>query len=138
MSDWNAPVPELDAKGLREFGLTMAGAVVLIFGLLLPWWFERSWPAWPWIVAVVLVTWSILAPATLRSVYRGWMKFGRTMGRIVTPVILTLTFFITVVPTGLIMRAMGKDPMRRRFDPAADSYLVPSERPPRDRLERPF
>ena len=138
MSEWNSPIPELDAKGLREFGFTMAAAIVVIFGLLLPWWFDRSWPVWPWGVAAMVVAWSILAPRTLRPVYRGWMTFGRTMGRIITPVLLTLTFFITIVPTGLVMRAMGKDPMRRRFDPAAESYLVTSEAPPRDRLERPF
>ena len=138
MSDWHSPIPELDRKGLREFGLTMAGAVVVIFGVLLPWGFDRSWPAWPWVVAAGFVAWSWLAPRSLRPVYRGWMTFGRTMGRIVTPVILTLTFYIAIVPTGLAMRALGKDPMRRRFDPEAESYLIPSEAPPKDRLERPF
>ena len=48
------------------------------------------------------------------------------------------TFYIAIVPTGLAMRALGKDPMRRRFDPEAESYLIPSEAPPKDRLERPF
>ena len=138
MSDWHTPIPELDRKGLREFGLTMAGAVVVIFGILLPWLFDRGWPLWPWLGGAVLVAWSCLAPLSMRPVYRGWMIFGRTMGRIITPVILTATFFITIVPFGLVLRAMGKDPMRREFDPDAESYLIPSEAPPRDRLERPF
>lgn len=138
MSDWHAPIPELDRKGLREFGFTMAGAVAVLFGLLLPWWFDRSWPVWPWGVAAVFAGWGLVAPMSLKPVYRAWMKFGRMMGRIVTPVILTVTFYIAILPTGLIMRALGKDPMRRRFDPDAESYLVQSVPPPRERLERPF
>ena len=138
MSDWQAPIPELDAKGLREFGFIMAGAIGALFGLFLPWWFDRAWPVWPWIVAAGFTVWALAAPLSLKAVYRGWMKFGRVMGRIVTPVILTLTFFIAILPTGLVMRALGKDPMRRRFDPEAASYLIKSESPPRERLERPF
>jgi O-antigen/teichoic acid export membrane protein len=138
MSDWQAPIPELDAKGLREFGFIMAAAIALLFGLFLPWWFEKPWPAWPWLLAAFFVVWALAAPTTLRRVYRGWMHFGRVMGRIVTPLILTATFFIAIVPTGLIMRALGKDPMRRHFDPDADSYLVDSEAAPAERLERPF
>ena len=138
MSDWQTPIPELDAKGLREFGFIMAGAVAVLFGLLLPWWFENPWPVWPWIVAAVFSAWALTAPGSLRPVYRGWMRFGRVMGRIVTPVILTATFFIAIVPTGLIMRLLGKDPMRRRFDPDAKSYLIDSEAAPVERLERPF
>ena len=38
----------------------------------------------------------------------------------------------------LIMRLIGRDPMRRRIDKAAGSYRVISEQPDRKNLERPF
>jgi hypothetical protein len=44
--------------------------------------------------------------------------------RITTPVILALLFWITVVPTGLLMRAFGKDPLRLKFDRDARSYWI--------------
>jgi hypothetical protein len=39
---------------------------------------------------------------------------------------------------GLVMRLLGKDPMRRRFDPLAKSYRV--NRTPRDAtdMQKPF
>ena len=116
----------------------MAGAIAVLFGIFLPWWFGHPWPVWPWVVSAAFVIWALAAPRSLRPVYLGWMRFGRLMGRIVTPLILTATFFIAILPTGLIMRALGKDPMRRRFDPAATSYLIESQATPVDRLERPF
>ncbi|MGB5211966.1 MAG: SxtJ family membrane protein [Gammaproteobacteria bacterium] len=131
-------IPELDRAGLREFGLIMAAAVPLLFGLFLPWQFERSWPIWPWVFGAVFLTWSLTAPDSLKPVYRVWMRFGHLMGRIVTPVILTATFVIAILPTGLIMRMAGRDPMHRRFDPEAETYRVPSVANGRERLEKPF
>ena len=47
-------IPELDRKGLREFGLTTGAAVVAIFGLFFPWMLELDWPVWPWVIAAAL------------------------------------------------------------------------------------
>ena len=35
-----------------------------------------------------------------------------------------LVFFLTVTPTALIMRALGKDPLRRRLDKEATTYWI--------------
>jgi len=40
-----------------------------------------------------------------------------------------LVFFGTVLPTGLIMRLMGKDLLRLKREPEADSYWI-RRRPP--------
>ena len=40
-------IPDLDRKGLREFGLTTGAAIVVIFGLFFPWMLELDWPLWP-------------------------------------------------------------------------------------------
>jgi hypothetical protein len=134
----HGPIPELDRKGLREFGLTTGGIVAGLFGLLLPWLLARPWPLWPWMVASVLVVWALLAPDSLRRVYRGWMRLGLLLGAVTTPIILGLVYFLAIVPAGLLMRWLGNDPMARRRDPAAPSYRVESEAIPRDRMERPF
>ena len=36
--------------------------------------------------------------------------------KITNPLLLGLMFILLVIPTGLIIRALGKDPMARRFD----------------------
>ena len=38
-------------------------------------------------------------------------------------------FFLTVVPTGLIMRLLGKDLLHLKFDPKADSYWIKRDPP---------
>jgi hypothetical protein len=39
-------------------------------------------------------------------------------------VFLAVLFYGCIVPVGFLMRLSGKDPMRRRFEPDADSYWI--------------
>ena len=132
------PIPELDAAGLRHFALTTAALVAALFGLLLPWLLHAHWPLWPWPVAGMLSLWGLIAPRTLRPVYRGWMRFGLLLSRVTTPLILTLVYALVFTPAGLLMRLFGKDPMQRRLAPKAATYRQPSTANPPDTLERPY
>ena len=135
------PIPELDSKGLREFGLVTGGVVAGLFGLFFPWLFDRAFPedfpVWPWIVFAVLAGWGLVAPDTLRPVYKGWMRFGIMLSRITTPLIMGLVFYLVVTPFGLIHRIFAKDPMARKFENLV-SYRVPSKKAPIKNLEKPF
>lgn len=131
-------IPELDRKGLREFGLMTGAVVALLFGVFFPWLFERAYPVWPWVVLGVLGSWALLAPGSLRPVYRGWMKVGLLLGKVTTPIVMGAIFFVIIFPVALIMRAMKHDPMRRSFEHDVASYRIESERPPKDHLEKPF
>jgi len=58
---------------------------------------------------------------------------------------LVLTFYLAVVPTGLLMRALGKDPLDRQIDRSAPTYWKEREVSPlppgsteRDRYKRQF
>ena len=131
-------IPELDKKGLREFGLTFGAVFVVIFGLFFPWLLERDWPAWPWVVAAPFWALALVYPMWLRWVYRGWMRFGLVASRIMTPLVLGIVFFVMISPMALVMRLVGKDPMRRTLDPKQTSYRVKSTKSPEEKLERPF
>lgn len=131
-------IPELDRKGLRHFGLTTGAAVVIIFGLFFPWLLDLSWPAWPWLIAALFWLLALVQPIWLRRVYRGWMRFGLLASRVTTPLVLGFVFFVMITPMALVMRLMGKDPMRRTLDPKQESYRVQSIKSPKEKLEKPF
>jgi hypothetical protein len=137
MSD-SHPIPELDRKGLREFGLVTGGIVAVLFGLFFPWLLDRPVPRWPWVIFGVLTVMGLAAPMALNPVYRTWMKFGLLMSKVMTPLIMSIAFFLTITPIGFLMRVMGKDYMARRLDSSAKSYRVPSKATPPKRLEKPF
>ena len=134
---WNE-IPDLDRKGLREFGLITGGIFASLFGLFFPWLLGRPYPYWPWVLGGFLVLWSGLAPASLRRPYRLWMRFAFLLSRLTTPVLMSLIFFLVITPTAFIMRIVAYDPMARRFDPNAKSYRIPTRNPPKTHMEGPF
>ena len=131
-------IPELNKKGLRQFGLMMAGFIAGIFGLVLPWMWGFIYPVWPWAVGGVLLLWALIAPASLRLVYMGWMKVAMAIGNVINHLVLAVVFYVIMLPMGLVMRIMGKDPMMRRFDEDAESYRVDSKAAHKNHMERPY
>lgn len=131
-------IPELNRTQLREFGLVTGAIFVGLFGLALPWLFAFGYPAWPWWIAVVLGVWALAAPQTLRPVYRVWMRLGMLLGRITTPIVLGILFFLVIAPMGYIMRLAGHDPMARQLDKKMESYRVLYKKAPKKNMEKPF
>ena len=137
MTSSDHTIPELDRKGLREFGLVTGGIIAGLFGLFFPWVFERPLQVWPFIVFAVLGLWGLAAPMSLRPVYRVWMKFGLILSRITTPIIMGLVFYVVITPVAIFWKIIGKDGMARKFD-NSESYRVPSRKAPPENLERPY
>ena len=130
-------IPELDARGLRHFGLTTGAIFAGLFGIVFPYLLNASWPLWPWLIFAVLGIWALIAPASLRPVYRGWMRFGMLLGRITTPIVLTLLFIVAILPGALLLRLFRKDPMHRKFDDSK-TYRVITKQPSVENLEKPY
>ena len=130
-------IPELDARGLRQFALVTSAIIVGLFGILLPWLLGFGWPAWPWVLAAVLGGMGVVVPNAVRPVYMGWMRFGLILNRITTPILLGLVFFLLITPFGLVRRLIAKDPLARKLDDK-ESYRVPSVKRSADSMERPF
>lgn len=106
----------------RSFGLVMTGAFAAVTALNV-WHAGRIWP-WTAALAAVFLIAALLRPAVLNPLNRLWLRFGLLLHRIVNPVIMALLFYGTVLPTGLVMRAMGKDLLRLKREPNATSYWI--------------
>lgn len=130
-------IPELDSAGLRKFGLTTGTIFAALFGLILPFLLGFAYPVWPWVLAVVLAVWALAAPSSLRLVYRGWMRLGLLLHRIVSPIVLGVIFFLVVTPFGIVMRLFGGDPMARRAKSKRTCRVESVVRDPKH-MERPY
>jgi saxitoxin biosynthesis operon SxtJ-like protein len=126
-----------DVKQLRHFGYLVGG----IFGLIGLWplvWRHQNPRLWALALTVILVVPALVAPRTLAPVYRVWMAAGEVLAWINTRIILGVVFYGVVTPIALAMRLMGHDPMRRRFEPAVESYRVRSTPRPATHMMRQF
>jgi hypothetical protein len=111
----------------RAFGIVFTVVFALIGLWPLPWGNSVRW--WALGIAVVFLLAALINPKTLAPLNRAWMRFGLLLHKIVNPVIMGLVFFLTVTPTALIMRALGKDPLRRRLDKEATTYWIDRDPP---------
>lgn len=112
-------------KELRKFGYVMAGAFGLITLLLL--YKEIQYFSLVAAIAGLFLLLAIGFPSVLRPIEYVWMKIAMVLGAIMTRVILTLVFVLAVTPIGLLMRAVGKDPLRLK-KPGGSSYWLDADR----------
>ena len=130
-------IPAVDRKGLRDFALTISVVTVALFGLLAPWLLARPFRIWPWVLAAILIPWGLIAPSSLRPLYRGWMRLGLLLNKIMSPLIMAIIFYVAITPIALLRRMLGhKLPSHR--DPSAATYRVSSKRAHPFDLTRPF
>lgn len=108
--------------GNRPFGLIFAGIFLIIAAW--PLMFGGGFREWAGIVAAAFTATALIIPAALAPLNRAWARFGQIMHKITNPLLMGLVFFVTVVPTGLILKLLGKDPLRRKLDEQADSYWI--------------
>ena len=69
---------------------------------------------------------------------RSLATFPSWLSEICTVIAMATLFFAVVTPVGVVMRLIGRDRLRLRFEPAEPSYWVP--RPPHRRasMAKPF
>lgn len=113
----------VEFKQLRAFGL-MVGGIFVCIGL---------WPMlrrgedlrmWALVIGTLLVVPAAAFPSVLAPVYRAWMAVGHVLGVVNTRILLGVVYFVLITPMGLVMRAWGKDSMRRNFERNLDTYRV--------------
>ena len=111
----------------RSFGIVMAVVFALIAALNL--WHEGR--VWPWLggIAALFLAAAYLWPAGLKPLNKLWFRFGLLLHAVISPLVMGLLFYVAVLPTGLVMRAMGRDLLRLKREPDSDSYWI-VRRPP--------
>ena len=112
--------PKLGSE--RGFGIVFAVVFALIG--LWPLWDGGPFKLWALAGAGIFLAAGLFFPVVLRPLNQLWFLFGMTLHKVMSPLVMGFLFYLTVTPIALIMRAAGKDPLHRRFDPQAKSYWI--------------
>ncbi len=113
---------EIKQSSDRSFGIvfTVVFAVIGLWPML----GDGQIRVWSISIAGLLLAISVIRPAILAPLNRLWTRFGLLLHRITNPIIMGFVFFLAVTPTAVILKLMGKDPLRRGFDREAKSYWI--------------
>ena len=71
---------------------------------------------WSIFISLFFLILGIINSTILTPLNKLWFKFGLLLGKVVSPLIMGIIFFLLVTPTGLIMRIIGKDLLNLKFN----------------------
>ena len=91
----------------KSFGIFFS-IVFLIIGLF-PLFDNNNIRSWSLLISLIFAILGLINSNILTPFNKAWFKFGLFLGKIVSPIIMGLVFFLVVTPTGIIMRLFNKD-----------------------------
>jgi len=98
----------------RTFGFVFTGIFLIVAGYL---WYHDGKPLAIQVflvLAVAFFAFALLMPIVLRPFNKAWYKLGLLMGRVVSPIVLGILFFILISPIAIVMRLAGRDTLKLR------------------------
>jgi Saxitoxin biosynthesis operon protein SxtJ len=106
----------------RTFGMVLAAFFALIGILPL----LRGHPVrlWALPLSAIFLLAALIAPTMLAPLNRIWTALGALLHKITNPIILGVFFYLVFTPFGALMRLFGKDFLRLKLDPDAESYWI--------------
>ena len=113
--------PQLPSE--RRFGALFT----VVFAALGAWGHYKGWAlstsvAWLAAAAVVAVV-TVAAPRLLAPFNLAWFKLGLLMGKVVSPIVLGIIFFVILTPVAFFGRLFSRDELRLKRKPV-QSYWI--------------
>ena len=116
-------IEEDSIKKCKNFGYTFSFIFFLIF--LYHFFFMSKNLAYYFLaLSVFFSILTYLRPNLLRFLSDAWEKFGLFLGKLFSPVILTLIYLITIVPVNLVVRILRIDLINKEVSNKVTSYWI--------------
>ena len=67
------------------------------------------------LISIIFLVLGLINSKILSPLNKLWYKFGILLGKIFSPIIMGIIFYLVVTPIGLIMRLIGKDVLNLKY-----------------------
>ena len=91
---------------------------------------------WSLIISLIFLILGLLNSKILNPFNKLWFKFGMILGRIISPIIMSIIFFLIVTPIALIMKLLKKDLLNLKFNKTNTYWIEKSG--PRSKMKNQF
>ena len=91
---------------------------------------------WSLIISIVFLILGLLNSKILFPLNKIWFKFGILLGKLISPLIMGLIFFVVVTPIGLLMRLFNKDLLNLKFNKSKSYWIEKNE--PKSKMKNQF
>ena len=106
----------------RSFGIVFFIVFVLI--AIYPLINQGEVRIWSLIISFLFLFLGLVNSKILTPLNKLWFRFGLFLGKIISPIIMGVIFFLVVTPIGLLMRFFGKDVLNLKLNKKKSSYWI--------------
>ena len=118
----------------KNFGIVFF--VVFFIIALYPLFNSADIRIWSLLISLVFLILGIFNSKILTPLNKLWFKFGIFLGKIISPLIMGVIFFLLVTPIGFIMRLLGKDILNLKYQ-NNKSYWI-EKKGPKSKMKNQF
>ena len=118
----------------RSFGIVFF--VVFLLVALYPLINGHDLRLWSLLLSLIFLILGLINSKILTPLNKIWFKFGVFLGKVISPLIMGVIFFIVVTPIGLIMRALGKDVLNLKYNKNKTYWIEKSG--PKSKMKNQF
>ena len=118
----------------RSFGIVFF--VVFLLIAFYPLTYGGEIRIWSVITSLIFLVSGLLNSKFLTPLNKLWFRFGIFLGKIISPVIMGIIFFLVVTPIGLIMRLLGKDVLNLKYNKSKSYWIEKSG--PKSKMKNQF
>ena len=98
----------------KSFGIVFF--IVFLIIAIYPILSNGNFRLWSLVVSLVFLILGLINSRFLTPLNKLWFKFGIILGKIISPIIMGIIFFLVVTPIGLLMRLLKKDVLNLSFN----------------------
>ena len=113
---------EIKSSSNRNFGLVFF--VVFLIVALWPLKNEEDIRLWSLVISIIFFILGVINSKLLTPLNKLWFKFGIFLGAIISPIIMGIVYFLVVTPTGVFMRFLGKDLLKKDKVKNVSTYWI--------------
>ena len=118
----------------RSFGIVFF-VVFLLIGLY-PLINADSIRIWSVIISLIFLILGLMNSKILNPLNKLWFKFGILLGKIVSPLVMGIIFFLVVTPIGILMKILKKDLLNLKFNNKETYWIEKNE--PKSKMKNQF
>ena len=118
----------------RSFGIVFF--IVFLIISLYPLLHGENIRVWSLIISIIFLVLGLLNSKLLNPLNKMWFKFGLLLGKIISPIVMGIIFFLVVTPIALFMRLLKKDLLNLKFSKKHTYWIEKSG--PKSKMKNQF
>ena len=109
----------------KSFGIVFGCVFLIVFAYLYV--YHNSINLLILVISLIFFFIALTIQYVLSPLNKLWFRFGLLLGKIISPLILSIIYFFVFMPANIITSLLRKDLLKKKYNSKLDSYWIKRE-----------